>query len=106
MNADSRPSLISSRDAQKISAEVESRLRGDYNPNFGIQTTSHQGNGNGKAALYQIILAVAGGLAIIVLGIFGWVAIHVIEQQDDQSRRLATVEAKLDILLSNKNGKP
>lgn len=71
--------------------------------NYGIQQPV--ANGNGKAELHKIALMISGFLSVTVLAIFGWVAVHVIEQQDDQSRRLATVEAKLDILLSNKNAK-
>lgn len=80
-------------------------------PNYGIQHAPP--NGNGKAALYPIALGISGFLAVTVLAIFGWVAVHVMEQQDklsdqqsEQSRRLATVEAKLDILVGQKNGKP
>lgn len=72
--------------------------------NYGIQTPAT--SGNGKSEIYKILLGVSAFLAASVLAIFGWVAVRVLDQQDDQSRRLATVEAKLDILLSNKNVKP
>lgn len=83
-------------------------------PNYGIQQPT---NGNGKAEIYKIVVGVAAFLAVVVLGIFGWVAEHVMGRQDSQdeqmnryhteeAQRLATVEAKLDILIGQKNGKP
>lgn len=101
-----------SSDTGPLASEVHhlrEEVRAARGVNYGIQTPT---NGNGKAALYPVALGISGFLAVALLGIFGWVAVHVMAQQDKQSdqnaelsRRLATVEAKLDILVSQKNAK-
>ncbi len=79
-------------------------------------------SGGGKNDLYKIVLSVAGALAVVVMAIFGWVATNVLQEQaqqsksiatvqtkqDENTRRLAGVEQKLDILIDEqrRNGKP
>jgi ATP-dependent protease HslVU (ClpYQ) ATPase subunit len=93
-----RPVQMTTAEAE----EIERRLRSEVIP----RQYQHIGNsGNGKTELYKIITAIAGCLCLVVLCIFGWVAVHVIGQQDDTAGRLAVVETKLDLLIGSKNGK-
>lgn len=84
-----RPGELSRSEADKIASAIGARI--------------HQ---RGGMDLNKIILAICAFACVSLISIFGWIAIHVIGQQDDTTRRLSTVEAKLDILLSDRHARP
>lgn len=89
-----RPRELSREEADKIASAITARAR----PN------SQVGQPESKE-LHKLIISICSVAILALMGIFAWIAQHVITQQDDTTRRLATVEAKLDILLSDRRAR-